>query len=57
MKTFKELAIRETLDEMQIGHINLLDNPFRLGSMMYFEIIKEARRLAKEQKYRRKGFT
>ena len=52
MKTFKELAIRETLDEMQISHTNLLDNPFRLGSMMYFEIIKEARRLAKEQKYR-----
>ena len=52
MKTFKELAIRETLDEMQINHTNLLDNPFRLGSMMYFEIINEARRLAKEQKYR-----
>ena len=26
MKTFKELAIRETLDEMQINHTNLLDN-------------------------------
>ena len=52
MKTFKELAIRETLDEMQINHTNLLDNPFRLGSMMYFEIINEARKLAKEQKYR-----
>ena len=52
MKTFKELAIRETLDELQINHTNLLDNPFRLGSMMYFEVIKEARRLAKEQRYR-----
>ena len=52
MKTFKEVAIRETLDEMQINHTNLLDNPFRLGSMMYFEIINEARRLAKEQRYR-----
>ena len=52
MKTFKELAIRETLDEMQVNHTNLLDNPFRLGSMMYFEIINEARRLAKEQRYR-----
>ena len=41
MKTFKELAIRETLDEMQVNHTNLLDNPFRLGSMMYFEIINE----------------
>ena len=52
MKTFKELAIRETLDEMQVNHTNLLDNPFRLGSMMYFEVINEARRLAKEQRYR-----
>ena len=50
MKTFKELAIRETLDELQISHTNLLDNPFRLGSMMYFEVINEARRLAKEQR-------
>ena len=41
MKTFKELAIKETLDEMQINHTNLLDSLFRLGSMMYFEIINE----------------
>ena len=52
MKTFKELAIKETLEDLQISETNLLDNPFRLGSMMYFEVIKEARRLAKEQKYR-----
>ena len=52
MKTFKELAIKETLEDLQISETNLLDNPFRLGSMMYFEVINEARRLAKEQKYR-----
>ena len=52
MKTFKELAIKETLDDLQITETNLLDNPFRLGSMMYFEVINEARKLAKEQKYR-----
>ena len=52
MKTFKEVAIDETLAEMQESRTNLLDNPFRLGSMMYFEIIKEARRLQLEGKYR-----
>ena len=52
MKTFREGAIDNVLDELQETKTNVLDNPFRLGSMMYFEIIKEARRLAKEQKYR-----
>ncbi len=52
IKTFKDIAIDETLKEMQENKTNLLDNPFRLGSMMYFEVIKEAKRLALEQKYR-----
>ena len=51
MKTLKEVAISETLQDMQSNHINILDNPFRLGSMMYFECIKEARRLVSENKY------
>jgi hypothetical protein len=52
MKTFKEVAIDETLSELQESGINLLDNPFRLGSMMYFEVIKEARKLVSENRYR-----
>ena len=52
IKTFKDIAIDETLKEMQENKTNLLDNPFRLGSMMYFEIIKEARKLVAEKKYR-----
>jgi hypothetical protein len=51
MKTLKEVAISETLQDMQSNHISILDNPFRLGSMMYFECIKEARRLVSENKY------
>ena len=51
MKTLKEVAIEETLDAMQSNKTNLLDNPFRLGSMMYFECINEARRLVSENKY------
>lgn len=52
LNTFKGLAIDETLVQLQMDETNLLDNPFRLGSMMYFEVIKEARRLHAEQKYR-----
>ena len=51
MKTFKELAINETLDTLQESNTNLLDNPFRLGSMMYFEVIKEARKRLNEGRY------
>ena len=51
MKTFKEVAIDQTLADMQENKTNLLDNPFRLGSMMYFEVIKEARRLHLEGSY------
>ena len=29
MKTLKEVAISETLQDMQSNHINILDNPFR----------------------------
>ena len=48
IKTFKDIAIDETLKDMQENKTNLLDNPFRLGSMMYFEVIKEARKLVAE---------
>ena len=51
MKTFHQLAISETLDTLQQEKTNLLDNPFRLGSMMYFETIKEARKLVAEGRY------
>jgi len=52
MKTLREQAISETLDTLQSEGINILDNPFRLGSMMYFETIKEARRLVAEDRYK-----
>lgn len=51
MKTLKEVAIEETLDTMQSENTNILDNPFRLGSMMYFECINHARKLVSENKY------
>ena len=52
MKTLKELAIQDTLEEMQDKGINILDNPFRLGSTMFFETINEARKLHLESRYR-----
>tara|TARA_Y100000004_G_scaffold188653_1_gene243104 strand:- start:966 stop:1502 length:537 start_codon:yes stop_codon:yes gene_type:complete len=52
MKTLKELAIQDTLKEMQEKGINILDNPFRLGSTMFFETINEARKLHLESRYR-----
>ena len=52
MKTFYQQAITETLETLQKEGINLTDNPFRLGSSMYFECIREARKLVAEQKYR-----
>ena len=51
-KTFSQIAINETLDTLQQEKTNLLDNPFRLGSMMYFETINEARRLVGEDRYK-----
>ena len=51
MKTLKEITIDETIAQLQESNTNILDNPFRLGSMMYFEIIKEARRLVSENRY------
>lgn len=51
MKTLKEITIDETIAQLQESNTNILDNPFRLGSMMYFEIIKEARRLVSEGRY------
>ena len=52
MKTLKEVAIDETLQELQDSNQNFIDNPFRLGSMMYFECVREARRLVSEGRYR-----
>jgi hypothetical protein len=51
MKTLKEITIDETIAQLQESNTNILDNPFRLGSLMYFEIIKEARRLVSEGRY------
>jgi len=52
MKTFKDQALVETLDTLQETNTNILDNPFRLGSLMFFETIKEARKLVSEGRYR-----
>ena len=52
MKTFREVAIDNVLDELQETKTNVLDNPFRLGSFMYFEVIKEVRKRIEEGKYR-----
>ena len=52
MKTFHQLAITETLETLQKEGTNLLDNPFRLGSAMYFEVINEAKKMVAEQRYR-----
>lgn len=51
MKTLKEVAIDETIAQLQETKTNILDNPFRLGSMMYFEVIREARKLVSEGRY------
>ena len=44
--------IQETLDAMQENKDSIFDNPFRLGSEMFFQTINEARRLHLEGKYR-----
>jgi len=51
LKTFRHLAIEETVASLQENQINIFDNPFRLGSEMFFETIKEARRLHLEGSY------
>jgi len=50
MKTFREIGIDKVLEELQESNTNVLDNPFRLGSLMYFEVIKEAKRRIAEGK-------
>jgi hypothetical protein len=52
LKTFRTLAIEETVASLQENQINIFDNPFRLGSEMFFETIKEARRLQLEGSYK-----
>ena len=51
MITFKEQALDTVLNDLQESKTNILDNPFRLGSYMYFETIKEVRRLVSEGRY------
>lgn len=51
MKTFKEQALETVITDLQESKVNFIDNPFRLGSLMYFEVIKEARKLCNEGKY------
>ena len=41
MITFKEQALDTVINDLQESKTNILDNPFRLGSYMYFETIKE----------------
>ena len=45
MKTLKEQALEQVLLDLQETKTNFIDNPFRLGSLMYFETIKEVRKL------------
>ena len=52
MKPFKSIAIQETLDSMQENEVNIFDNPFRLGSEMFFQTINETRRLHLEGNYK-----
>lgn len=51
MKTLKEQALDTVIEELQESNTNFLDNPFRLGSLMYFETIKEVKRLVAEGRY------
>tara|TARA_B100000530_G_scaffold333475_1_gene281557 strand:- start:1151 stop:1675 length:525 start_codon:yes stop_codon:yes gene_type:complete len=52
MKTFRDIMLDETLSQMQENNVNIFDNPFRLGSEMFFRTITEARRLHLEGKYK-----
>ena len=49
MKTLKEQALEQVLLDLQETNTNFLDNPFRLGSLMYFETIKEVRKLVENR--------
>lgn len=51
MITFKEQALDTVINDLQESKTNILDNPFRLGSYMYFETVKEVRRLVSEGRY------
>lgn len=52
MKTLREQAVDFVITELQETNTNFLDNPYRLGSTMYFEVIKEVKRLVAEDRYR-----
>jgi len=52
MKTFKEQAIDTVLDEIVETGVSLYDNPYRVGSQMYYEVFKEARNRLLEGKLR-----
>ena len=52
MKSFKEQAIDTVLDEIVETGASLYDNPYRVGSQMYYEVFKEARSRLLEGKLR-----
>ena len=52
MKTLREQGVDLVIEQLQEKNINFLDNPYRLGSTMYFEVIKEVKRLVAEDRYR-----
>ena len=52
MKSFKEQAIDTVLDEIVETGVSLYDNPYRVGSQMYYEVFKEARSRLLEGKLR-----
>tara|TARA_B100001113_G_C21033350_1_gene589000 strand:+ start:375 stop:905 length:531 start_codon:yes stop_codon:yes gene_type:complete len=51
VKPFKSVVIEQTIQQLQETKTNIFDNPFRLGSEMFFWTIVEARRLHLEGKY------
>jgi uncharacterized protein (DUF736 family) len=52
MKTLREQGVDLVIESLQENNTNFLDNPYRLGSTMYFEVIKEVKRLVAEDRYR-----
>jgi hypothetical protein len=52
MKSFKEQAIDFVLEDIIQSGQTLYDNPYRVGSQMYYEVFKEARQRLLEGKLR-----
>ena len=49
MKTLREQAVEVVLLDLQETKTNILDNPYRLGSTMYFEVIKKIQETCKRR--------